>query len=122
MDNVALIGDAAHSIHPMAGQGLNLGLLDSNILASVICSSLSKGENFSQYNNTLQKYEGKSKMNNYGMQTGLELIGEIYQSKFGPMKYLRNFGTNIVNALPVKNAFKTVADGTMSNMNYEWKN
>jgi 2-octaprenylphenol hydroxylase len=66
LDNVALIGDAAHTIHPMAGQGLNLGLLDSSILANVVCKALNEGREFSDQD-TLFEYEWKAKANNYSM-------------------------------------------------------
>ena len=80
VDKIALIGDAAHSIHPMAGQGLNLGLSDSYILSNNILDSINLGQdirNQSIFNN----YEFDSKMNNSTMLYGLEFLKNIYSTE-----------------------------------------
>jgi ubiquinone biosynthesis UbiH/UbiF/VisC/COQ6 family hydroxylase len=121
LDNMALIGDAAHSIHPMAGQGLNLGLMDANLLANIVTGALHNGKNFSEYE-VLRDYEIASKISNYGVQTGLEVIGELYGTQFEPIKYLRNIGVSLLNNTPFKNGFKKIADGSAGiNGEYNWK-
>lgn len=109
-DGTALIGDAAHSIHPMAGQGLNLGLLDANILANVVCKTIESGGYIGEEAN-LFEYEFKAKQSNYLMQTSLEAIKMAYGFQSGPLATLRNIGVDIVNNTPLKTAFTAFADG-----------
>jgi len=68
--------------------------MDSNLLANLICESLERGENFCTLQSTLSQYERRAKIYNYGMQTGLEILGETYGSQIGAVKYLRNIGVN----------------------------
>lgn len=109
-DGVALIGDAAHSIHPMAGQGLNLGLLDANILANVICKTIESGGAISSETN-LFEYEFLAKKNNYLMQSGIEVLKMAYGFQSAPLANLRNLGIDLINATPLKKVVISFADG-----------
>lgn len=106
----ALIGDAAHSIHPMAGQGLNLGLLDANILANVVCKAVADGATVGN-EDYLMEYEALAKKNNYLMQTNLEFVKMSYGLRARPFSVLRNLGIDIINRTPVKDVFMSFADG-----------
>lgn len=120
-DNLALIGDAAHSIHPMAGQGLNMGLLDSEILANNICSSLSKGKRFELEEN-LFSYERKAKINNYSMQAGVEAIKMSYAIDSPLFSKLRNIGVSVIQNTPLRNLTQDVAAGSFfSSQERLWK-
>ena len=96
----------------MAGQGLNLGLLDANILANVVCKALEDGADIGS-EARLSEYEILSKKNNYSMQTGLELIKMSYGLRATPLSALRNLGIDIINSTPLKNVFMDFADGAM---------
>lgn len=54
---MALLGDAAHRVHPLAGQGLNLGMTDVAYLANAILKSRREGQDIGSYDFTLQNYE-----------------------------------------------------------------
>ena len=111
VDNkVALIGDAAHSIHPMAGQGLNLGLLDANILANVVSKRLEEGAFIGDWDK-LMEYEALAKRNNYLMQANMEVLKLAYGFRATPLSALRNLGVEAINRLPVKGAIMSFADG-----------
>lgn len=109
-EKVALIGDAAHSIHPMAGQGLNLGLLDANILANVVIKSLQQGAFLGDWTK-LMEYEALAKRNNYLMQSNIEFLKLAYGLRTTPFSALRNLGVEIINQTPLKRAFMSMADG-----------
>jgi 2-octaprenylphenol hydroxylase len=97
---VALIGDAAHAIHPLAGQGVNLGMLDAWCLARTI--NLSKqlhqdlGDVFA-----LRKFERERKSDNWMMILGIEFFKRLFQSKAWGIAQIRSFGLNRVNLLPI---------------------
>lgn len=109
-DNFALIGDAAHSIHPMAGQGLNLGLLDAEILANTICGSIRDGKQFETEDNMF-RYEKKAKFNNYSMQTGVEALKVAYSLNTPIFSTLRNIGVEIIQNSPLRGVAQEVASG-----------
>jgi 2-polyprenyl-6-methoxyphenol hydroxylase-like FAD-dependent oxidoreductase len=67
------LGDAAHSVHPLAGQGLNLGLNDVAVLANCILKNKKAGHDFGRLS-YLEEYESNAKLYNYQMATGLEFI------------------------------------------------
>lgn len=110
LDNIALLGDAAHSIHPMAGQGLNLGLADSKILANEIIEQLRSGKDFGREQGLL-KYELKAKANNYVMQAGLEVVKQSYGVNQPFLSRLRNLGVEIVQNSPLRPLAEDVASG-----------
>ena len=121
-ENIALIGDAAHTVHPMAGQGLNLGLLDANILANTICKAINEGRDFSK-EDILFEYEKKAKLNNYSMQGGLEVIKTAYSLNSEAFGWVRNLGVEVVQNTPLRKAFQTVASGELYDESRTyWKN
>lgn len=109
---MALVGDAAHSIHPMAGQGLNLGLLDSNILANILCKSINEGAELGCASR-LFEYEFHAKKNNYIMQSNMEALKLAYGFQAEPLAAVRNFGMDIINRTPLKKVFMHGASGKM---------
>lgn len=77
---VALIGDAAHSIHPQAGQGLNLGLQDVNALAAVVTDAISTGSDFG-LESVLKAYERQRYPANLAMLSGVDMLHSLFQDR-----------------------------------------
>jgi len=109
--HLALVGDAAHVIHPLAGQGVNMGLLDANSLAKVVLEALDNKRNFSSLA-TLRKYERWRRADNYLLIKGVHFLKDIFASDKKALQNLRSIGLNAINELPwIKNIFTRYALG-----------
>ncbi|KAI9341344.1 hypothetical protein BDR26DRAFT_911612 [Obelidium mucronatum] len=102
---VALIGDAAHTIHPLAGQGLNLGLLDVDTLSRVIEEAVLSGSDIGNIH-SLQKYASERFTPNLGMMLAVDAVGKLFRAESDPVVWARSFGMNLVNTIP---GFKELA-------------
>jgi len=103
LPGIALIGDAAHTIHPLAGQGLNLGIADAQVLADVIKEALKKKRDFAGLP-ILRKYERGRKSDNLTMIAAMDGFKYLFGSQSEPAKWIRKTGLNLTNAFnPVKN-------------------
>lgn len=108
---VALIGDAAHTIHPLAGQGVNLGILDAASLAQVIGEAVQQRRDFSSLS-TLRKYERWRRGENMLMMHSMSGFKNLFSNENTALGFVRNAGLNMVNAVPpLKNKFMRRAMG-----------
>jgi len=109
--NVVLIGDAAHSIHPLAGQGVNLGFLDAACLADVILEGIKEGKALGSYS-MLRRYERWRKGDNLGMMFMMDAFKRVFAVDSGPVKLLRQSGMQLTNAVdPLKKLIMEGAAG-----------
>ena len=93
---VVLIGDAAHSIHPLAGQGINLGFADADIFCEEIINSYNKG--FALNDKTvLKRYEIRRKGMNLVMLKSMDFFVNFFNTNNLYLRLLRNWGLNSVN-------------------------
>ncbi len=99
--NLALIGDAAHNIHPLAGQGVNLGFGDVVELSAQIKANI---HNFSEFS-TLRKFARARRLDNELMAKTMTGLNWIYKENSEPVRILRGFGMNVINETPVLKAF-----------------
>ena len=99
-DQIALIGDAAHTIHPLAGQGVNLGFADVRVLSDVITAAMAKGEDFASHQ-VLSRYQRRRKGPNLGMMAAMEGFRHLFGSDNLALKWLRNNGLKMTDKLPV---------------------
>jgi 2-octaprenyl-3-methyl-6-methoxy-1,4-benzoquinol hydroxylase len=88
---LALIGDAAHTIHPLAGQGVNLGYRDADALIEVMVNARSHGENWADAS-TLKRYQTRRQADNFLMQSGMDLFYAGFSNSLTPLKAMRNLG------------------------------
>lgn len=96
---LALIGDAAHTIHPLAGQGVNLGLLDAAVLAEVLEVAIARGERVADVR-VLSRFERRRMPHNLAMMAAMEGFERLFQADPLPLRWLRNTGFKAVEALP----------------------
>jgi len=110
-EGLALVGDAAHGIHPLAGQGVNLGFLDAAVLAETLLDSR-KGERPLGALARLRRYERTRKGHNLEMLALMDLFKRFFSNDNQPLAVLRNFGLNLVDAMgPLKRALVRRAMG-----------
>ncbi|NHQ81350.1 2-octaprenyl-3-methyl-6-methoxy-1,4-benzoquinol hydroxylase [Chromobacterium vaccinii] len=101
-DGVALAGDAAHTIHPLAGQGVNLGFQDAAALARTILDARAKGEDWASAK-TLSRYQRARKPANLAMQAGMDAFCYGFSNNIGPLRLLRGLGLRLADkAGPLK--------------------
>jgi 2-octaprenylphenol hydroxylase len=98
-EGLVLVGDAAHSIHPLAGQGVNLGFLDVAVLADVLLHALQRGERLGD-EKVLSRYERRRMPHNLAMMAAMEGFERLFQADPLPVRWLRNAGLNWVDDLP----------------------
>ena len=96
---LALIGDAAHTIHPLAGQGVNLGFLDVATLTEVVQQAASKQQPLGGLS-VLKAYQRKRKPDNLAMMALMESFKRLFATRALPVLLLRNLGMKMVNSQP----------------------
>ena len=103
--HVALIGDAAHTIHPLAGQGLNLGIKDANELYTVIMEAYEKQRDISALH-TLRKYQRARRADNLITQKAMMGFKHLFTERLPLIVRLRSLGLNGVDRFSaLKNLF-----------------
>ena len=96
---LALIGDAAHNIHPLAGQGANLGIADAFALADIIIEAHSAGRQWAA-EHTLKKYQRQRKGANTVMEMSMTGFKQLFGNNNAFISELRNAGLSLVDQLP----------------------
>ena len=96
---VALIGDAAHTIHPLAGQGVNLGFMDANVLSEELLDALTKSLS-PAHPLVLKRYQRRRRGANLSMAATMELFQRLFARRELPMRWLRNTGMHGIDTLP----------------------
>ena len=96
---LALIGDAAHTIHPLAGQGVNLGFLDAAVLAHVLLHGVDRGECLADIK-VLSRFERRRMPHNLALMAAMEGFQRLFQADSLTARLLRNSGLKWVNQMP----------------------
>ncbi len=107
----ALAGDAAHGIHPIAGQGLNLGFKDAAALAQTIVEAHRLGQDFGTLD-VLENYQRWRRFDTVQMGVTTDILNRLFSNDIGPLRALRSFGLSLVDRMPgLKKFFINQASG-----------
>jgi len=94
----ALAGDCAHGIHPIAGQGLNLGLKDAAALAETLLDAARLGRDIGALD-TLKRYERWRRFDSLALAASTDALNRLFSNDIAPLRHLRDLGLGIVDAV-----------------------
>lgn len=95
---VALVGDAAHTVHPLAGQGLNMGQTDVEALVEALEQGLQRGADIGS-TLVLENYNATAWPHNHALMGICDKLHKIFATDFGPLVFLRGFGLKSLNLI-----------------------
>jgi 2-octaprenyl-6-methoxyphenol hydroxylase len=114
-DRVAIIGDAAHAIHPLAGLGLNLGFKDAAVLADVIAEAVARGEDFGG-TAVLERYQSARRGEVQLTSLAMDGMNALFVNDIPALKLLRDTGLRAVDQMgPIKSTLMQQAAGLSQN-------
>jgi 2-octaprenyl-6-methoxyphenol hydroxylase len=112
----ALAGDAAHGIHPIAGQGLNLGLKDAAALADVVLEAASLGLDIGALN-VLSRYERWRRFDSFAMAMSMDALNTLFSNDIAPLRLARDLGMGVVDRIgPLRRFFMRQAGGDIGHL------
>ena len=112
----ALIGDAAHAVHPVAGQGLNMGLKGAAALAEVLVDALRLGEDIGS-ETVLDRYARWRRFDNAALTAGFDGFVRLFSNDIAPLRLARTLGMAAVNRIaPLRRAFMHEAGGATGDL------
>ncbi|MGQ0742140.1 MAG: FAD-dependent monooxygenase [Alphaproteobacteria bacterium] len=108
---LALVGDCAHGIHPIAGQGLNLGLKDAAALAETVLDRARLGLDFGELE-ALRRYERWRRFDNFVLAAATDALNRLFSNDVRPVRAARDLGLGIVDRIgPLRRFFMRQAGG-----------
>jgi 2-octaprenyl-6-methoxyphenol hydroxylase len=99
LDRVAFIGNAAHTVHPIAGQGFNLGIRDVAMLADVLVEAHRAGRDLGALA-VLEGYEAARRRDQRTVALATDALARLFTNPLGPLRVARNLGMTLLDALP----------------------
>jgi len=112
----ALAGDCAHGIHPIAGQGLNLGLKDAAALAEVLLDAGRLGRDIGALD-TLKRYERWRRFDSFALAVSTDALNRLFSNDIAPLRHLRDLGLGIVDSIaPARRFFMRHAGGDIGKL------
>ena len=112
----ALAGDCAHGIHPIAGQGLNLGLKDAAALAEVLLDAGRLGRDIGALD-TLKRYERWRRFDSFALAASTDALNRLFSNDIAPLRHLRDLGLGIVDSIgPARRFFMRHAGGDIGKL------
>ncbi len=112
----ALVGDAAHGIHPIAGQGLNLGLKDVAALAECVLDSVRLGLDAGDYE-ALRRYERWRRFDSLALAAATDGLNRLFSNDLAPLRAIRDLGLGIVDGIgPLRRFFMRHAGGDVGTL------
>lgn len=111
---LALIGDAAHGIHPIAGQGFNLGLRDVAALAEVLVEAKASGQDLGLVT-VLERYQRWRRFDNLVLAGATDVFNRLFSNAFGPIQAARRLGLAVTDQIaPARRFFMRHAGGAVA--------
>ena len=96
---LALVGDAAHGIHPIAGQGLNLGFRDAAALAETVVEADRLGQDIGALD-VLERYQQWRRFDTVQMGITTDVLNRLFSNDFAPLRAVRDIGLGMVDRMP----------------------
>jgi 2-octaprenyl-6-methoxyphenol hydroxylase len=112
----ALLGDSAHGIHPIAGQGLNLGLKDAAALAETVLDAARLGLDIGSIA-VLKRYERWRRFDSFSLAAATDALNRLFSNDVAPLRHLRDMGLGIVDSIaPARRFFMRHAGGDVGKL------
>ncbi|MGB3809571.1 MAG: FAD-dependent monooxygenase [Parvibaculum sp.] len=113
---LALVGDAAHAIHPIAGQGLNLGWRDVAAAAQVVIEAARLGQDIGALD-VLERYQRWRRFDNVSLSLLMDGMNRLFSNDIGPLRLVRDLGLGAVNLMgPARRLFMRHAGGSVGDL------